>query len=77
MLLPWSGFELPSHECEFITLTTILRSIIGHKIGYIIRVYNDMFISIDQGVGATLVLLELSSAFDTIDHAVLFNYLII
>ena len=32
-----------------------------------------MLISIDQGGGATLVLLDLSSAFDTIDHAVLFN----
>ena len=34
---------------------------------------NDMLISIDQGGGATLVLLDLSSAFDTIDHAVLFD----
>ena len=32
-----------------------------------------MLISIDQGGGATLVLLDLSSAFDTIDHAVLFD----
>ena len=39
----------------------------------LLRVYNDMLISIDQGGGATLVLLDLSSAFDTIDHEVLFN----
>ena len=32
-----------------------------------------MLISIDQGGGATLVLLDLSSAFGTIHHAVLFN----
>ena len=32
-----------------------------------------MLISIDQGGGATLVLLVLSSAFDTNDHEVLFN----
>ena len=39
----------------------------------LLRVYNDLLISIDQGGGATLVLLDLSSAFDTIDHAVLFD----
>ena len=39
----------------------------------LLRVYNDMLISIDQGGGATLVLLDLSSAFDTINHEVLFN----
>ena len=39
----------------------------------LLRVYNDMLISIDQGRGATLVLLDLSSAFDTIDHVVLFD----
>ena len=37
------------------------------------RVYNDMLFSIDQGGGGILVLLDLSSAFDTIDHAMLFN----
>ena len=39
----------------------------------LLRVYNDNLISIDQGGGATLVLLDLSSAFDTIDHSVIFN----
>ena len=39
----------------------------------LLRVYNDMLFSIDQGGGGILVLLDLSSAFDTIDHALLFN----
>ena len=34
---------------------------------------NDILFSIDQGGGEILVLLDLSSAFDTIDHAVLFD----
>ena len=37
----------------------------------LLKVYNDMLISIDWGGGATLVLLDLSSAIDTIDYAVL------
>ena len=39
----------------------------------LLRVYNDMLFSIDHGGGGILVLLDLSSAFDTIDHAMLFN----
>ena len=39
----------------------------------LLRVYNDMLFSIDQRGGGILVLLDLSSAFDTIDHAMLFN----
>ena len=39
----------------------------------LLRVYNDMIFSIDQGGGGILVLLDLSSAFDTIDHAMSFN----
>ena len=39
----------------------------------LLRVHNDMLFSIDQGRGGILVLLDLSSAFDTIDHIVLFN----
>ena len=38
-----------------------------------LRVFNDILLSIDQGRGEILVLLDLSSAFDTIDHAVLFD----
>ena len=39
----------------------------------LLRVHSDMLFSIDQGGGGILVLLDLSSAFDTIDHIVLFN----
>ena len=39
----------------------------------LLRVFNDILFSIDQGGGEILVLLDLSSAFDTIDHAVLFD----
>ena len=38
-----------------------------------LRVFNDILLSIDQGGSEILVLLDLSSAFDTIDHAVLFD----
>ena len=40
----------------------------------LLRVYNDVM-CIDQGKGCILVLLDLSAAFDTVDHAVLFNLL--
>ena len=38
----------------------------------LIRVKNDITMSIDQGQAVALVLLDLSTAFDTIDHDVLF-----
>jgi len=34
----------------------------------LVRVFNDMFMAIDQHCEVILVLLDLSSAFDTIDH---------
>ena len=40
----------------------------------LLRVHNAMLFSIDQGEGGILMLLDLSSAFDTIDHAVLFIF---
>ena len=38
-----------------------------------LRVFNDILFSIDQGGSEILVLLDLSPAFDTIDHTVLFD----
>ena len=40
----------------------------------LLRVYNDVMLCIDQGKGCILVLLDLSAAFDKVDHA-LFNQL--
>ena len=39
----------------------------------LLRVFNDVLFSIDQGGGEILVLLDLSSAFDTIDLAILLS----
>ena len=41
----------------------------------LIRVYNDIVTTIDKGNGSGLVLLDLSAAFDTIDHENLFHHL--
>ena len=40
----------------------------------LLRVYNDIVTTIGRGNGAMLVLLDLSAAFDTIDHDNLFLY---
>ena len=39
----------------------------------LIRVQNDLLMSIDEAGGVILVLLDLSAAFDTIDHNILLN----
>ena len=41
----------------------------------LIRVYNEIVTTIGKGNGSGLVLLDLSAAFDTIDHENLFNHL--
>ena len=37
----------------------------------LLRVYNDVMLNIDRGNGTLLVLLDLSTEFDTIDHQIL------
>jgi hypothetical protein len=41
----------------------------------LLRVMNDLLLAVDKGDGAALVLLDLSAAFDTIDHTVLLSCL--
>ena len=41
----------------------------------LLRVYNDLLQSVDESGGAFLVMLDLSAAFDTIDHAILLRAL--
>ena len=41
----------------------------------LLKVQNDLLVGIDADGGAILVLLDLSAAFDTIDHGILFKRL--
>ena len=51
-----------AYNCGHYTKTTLLR------------VYNDIVVTIGKGNGNVLVLIDLSSAFDTIDHAICLQY---
>ena len=53
----------------------------AYKVGHscetgLLRVYNDITTTIGKGNGKMLVLLDLSAAFDTIDHVILFDILV-
>ncbi len=41
----------------------------------LLRVFNDLLLAVDSGDCAVLVLLDLSAAFDTVDHCILINRL--
>ena len=52
----------------------------GYKINHsceslLLRILNDVFVSIDKGMCTVLILLDLSAAFDTVDHDVLLDIL--
>ena len=66
---------------EHMTQNTITEKIISaYKAHHntktaLLRVYNDVMFNIDRGNGTLLVLLDLSSVFDTIDHQIHFHIL--
>ncbi len=41
----------------------------------LLKVYNDILLTVDSGASAILVLLDLSAAFDTVDHTILVSRL--
>ena len=41
----------------------------------LMKVFNDLLVSMDEGKISILILLDLSAAFDTIDHAILISRL--
>ena len=41
----------------------------------LLRVFNDLILTVDNGTPAALVLLDLSAAFDTVDHAIVLSRL--
>ena len=41
----------------------------------VLRVHTDIVQSVDKGHGVFLILLDLSAAFDTVDHNLLLNFL--
>ena len=50
--------------------------VISHKTHHstettLVKVFNDIMINVDSGLGSFLILLDLSSAFDTIDYDLL------
>ena len=59
----WRNFSLPIYKADHSTETALLR------------VYNDVMFNIDRGNDTLLVLLDLSAAFATIDHQILFHIL--
>ena len=40
----------------------------------LLRVHNDIISAVDKGNGAILILLDLSTAFDTVNHSILLNF---
>ena len=71
------NFEQGKVRCSTYDIVDNFQS--AYKAGHscetaLLRVYNDIVTTIGKGNGAMLVLLDLSAAFDTIDHDNLFLY---
>ena len=68
---------MPSNWCffdKYITSSTVLKS--AYKTHHstettLVKVFNDIMLNVDSGLGSFLILLDLSSAFDTIDYDLL------
>ena len=72
---------IPQQLCEYLNNNQLLKNV---QSGYIIhlstetalvKVTNDLLIASENGLLSILVLLDLSSAFDTIDHNILLQRL--
>lgn len=58
----------------FVPVQSAYRS--GHSTETaLVRVFNDLLLSVDMNMGAAIVLLDLSAAFDTVDHNLLLSRL--
>ena len=58
------------------TIFTILFNHIGHSIKTaLLKVINDLFLSLKKGNMSVLALIDFSSASDTIDHSILVHHL--
>ena len=68
---PVANLSFISKNFEKAIATQIHSHLINNDI-VLLRVYNDIVTTIGRGNGAMLVLLDLSDAFDTIDHNNLF-----
>jgi hypothetical protein len=69
--------QLGSHMCEndlYVPVQSAYRSHHSTETA-LLKVLNDMLVSVDEGNGVILVLLDLSAAFDTIDHEILIDRL--
>ena len=63
------------HCMESSRLLPVLQSVFRSIETVVLRVLSDLLEAVDNGDYAALVLLDLSAAFDTVDHAILLKRL--